>query len=382
MVQLDCAVNLKSAATACDTRATPRDRSRLRDPRFVRIADSSPTPRNVIAPCVALWLHDVRLHESQTNHRSRQMHDIDRTQRELEMEAEAEQAEHGEHELEGESFLGSLFGEAEHEHEHAEHGEHEHAEQEGEYELEAESPLSETQEMELASELLEVSSEAELEYFFGKLFSKIGSGIKSFANSSVGKKVLGAVKSVAKQALPTLGSVAGGFLGGPMGAKIGGKLGSVASNLFELELEGLSHEDREFEVARQVVRLGAAAAHRAAQLPRRLPPVVAARRALTSAARVYAPGLLRRGCVNCGHAHARRGVGYRARRPRYGAPGYVRRVNGGTRVIGGEPVAIGGVAPGMIGEPDGDPAIAGGAIGSARGGRWFRRGRHIVLTGL
>jgi hypothetical protein len=74
------------------------------------------------------------------------MHDIDRTQRQLELESAHEQ-EH-EHEHEGEAFIGSLFGAHEQEHEH-----------------EAESPLSETQEMELASELLGASSEAELEHF-------------------------------------------------------------------------------------------------------------------------------------------------------------------------------------------------------------------------
>lgn len=275
------------------------------------------------------------------------MHDIDRTQREMELEAEHE----GEHE--SEAFLGALFGETEHEAEHEQ--EHEH---------EAESPLSEAQEMELASELLEVSSEAELEYFFGKLVSKIGSGLKSFANSSVGKSLGKAVKGLAKKALPGLGTMAGGFLGGPMGAKIGGKLGSFASGLFELELEGLSHEDREFEVARQVVRLGAAAAQRAARMPRAMPPQLAARKAFTAAARVYAPGMFRRGCGNCGGA------------PTRARPGYVRRANGTTRVIASDAAAP------VAAAEEGDEAVASSYVGGSRGGRWFRRGRHIVLTGL
>ncbi|MBK6506124.1 MAG: hypothetical protein IPG02_10755 [Ignavibacteria bacterium] len=40
-----------------------------------------------------------------------------------------------------------------------------------------------------------------------------------------------------------------------LGTAIGGALGSAASNMFELELEGLSQEDREFETAKAYVRL-------------------------------------------------------------------------------------------------------------------------------
>ena len=111
------------------------------------------------------------------------MHDIDRTQRELEMEHEHEHEFEGEHE--GEAFLGSLFGEAEHEHE-MEH-EHEH-EMEHEHEHEAESPLHESHEMELASELLEVGNEAELEYFLGGLFKRATRGIGNFIKSPTGRR--------------------------------------------------------------------------------------------------------------------------------------------------------------------------------------------------
>jgi hypothetical protein len=45
----------------------------------------------------------------------------------------------------------------------------------------------------------------------------------------------------------------GGFFGGPVGAALGGKLGSFAGRAFGLGLEGLSHADREFEMARRFV---------------------------------------------------------------------------------------------------------------------------------
>jgi hypothetical protein len=314
------------------------------------------------------------------------MHDIDRTQRELEMEHEHElghehEHEH-EHEAEGEAFLGALFGEAEHEHE-----------MELETEHEAESPLSETQEMELASELLEVSNETELEYFLGNLFKSAARGVGNFIRSPTGRALGGMLKGVAKKALPIAGRALGTYFGGPLGGQIGGKLGGFASNLFEMELEGLSHEDREFEVARRVVRLGAAAARRAVALPRTAPPKVRAVKALKSAARVYAPGLLRvrrggvGGCATCGKRYGRK------RMFGSGGPTYVRGTNGSTRYFGGGGPVVGG----PVAIPDGvpsdyaDPATYAADPSYAepsdypvatRGGRWFRRGRHIVLTGL
>lgn len=81
-----------------------------------------------------------------------------------------------------------------------------------------------------------------------------------------------------------------------------------AASVFGLELEGLSPEDKEFEVARHFVRLAADAAHQA--LARAGRPGTgngigaaghrasqAAQRALMQAARRNAPGLLRQGAA-------------------------------------------------------------------------------------
>lgn len=336
------------------------------------------------------------------------MHNFDRTQQELEVATEQEQAHEHEHEVHGESVLGELFAEAEqeaHEHEAHEHETHEHeaheqeleAEAEAEQELEAEaeaeqaheaeSPLSEAQELELAAELLEVSSEAELEYFLGNLFKKAVSGVKAFARSSVGRALGGALKGVAKKVLPIAGTAVGGYFGGPIGAKLGSGLGKLASNLFELELEGLSHEDREFEVARRFVQLGAAAARNAARAPRTLSPRIAARRALGSAARIYAPGLLRRrpACAVCAAAGRRTLAVARPRRPLpVVGTTMVRRPDGATRVVtrraSGEPVYA-EPAPSVVdtGVVDGDDRLG---FALPRSGRWVRRGQKIVLLGV
>jgi hypothetical protein len=58
------------------------------------------------------------------------------------------------------------------------------------------------------------------------------------------------------------------------------------------ELEGLSAEDREFEIARSYVRFAIEALRRALQTPPRVPKPVAAQVALREAARKHAPGLV------------------------------------------------------------------------------------------
>ena len=65
--------------------------------------------------------------------------------------------------------------------------------------------------------------------------------------------------------------MAGGALGSMIapgiGTALGSQLGSMASNLFEMELEGMDHEQAEFETARRYVQLAASAAQNAAHRP-------------------------------------------------------------------------------------------------------------------
>src|SRR5215213_6877393 len=157
----------------------------------------------------------------------------------------------------------------------------------GEYSQEG--TFSEAEEMELAAELLSVSNEEELEQFLGKLFKKAAGFIKS----PIGQQLIGTIKGLAKKALPVLGGAIGNFIVPGAGGIIGSKYAAAASNMFGLELEGLSYEDQEFEVAKQIVRLGAAAANHAVEAGETAPPTQVAEIALTTAAQEYAPGLLR-----------------------------------------------------------------------------------------
>jgi uncharacterized protein (DUF697 family) len=163
----------------------------------------------------------------------------------------------------------------------------------GEYQQEA--GLNEELEMELAAELLNVTNEQELDQFLGKLIKKAAGAVKTFARSSAGRAIGGILKSAAKKALPIAGAALGTAFGGPLGGSIGGKLGSMATKLFELELEGMSNEDKEFEVARAYVRFANDAVKKAARNPRhRYVPNQVAKQSVVSAAQRYAPGYLRR----------------------------------------------------------------------------------------
>jgi len=167
-----------------------------------------------------------------------------------------------------------------------------------------EGTFSEADEMELAAELLSVSNEAELDQFLGKLFKKAGAFIKG----PVGQKLLGGLKSIAKKALPTLGGAVGNLIAPGIGGAIGSNLASQAGSMFGLELEGLSYEDQEFEVAKQIVRLGGAAASNAAQAGSTAPAAEAAKAALTAAAQQFAPGLLRNGAAQSQGTQGRQGA--------------------------------------------------------------------------
>ena len=154
--------------------------------------------------------------------------------------------------------------------------------------------FDETMEMELAAELLGVADDEELEEFLGKLARRATSGVRRFARSRVGRALTQRLRGVARQALPGVGQAVGGLFGGPAGAAVGGSAASGLGRMFGLELEGLSPEDQEFEVARSFVRLAGDAAQEAAKAPDSMNPEAAASQAITIAARRHAPGLVSR----------------------------------------------------------------------------------------
>jgi hypothetical protein len=157
------------------------------------------------------------------------------------------------------------------------------------FEYESEGVFNELQEMELASELMEVQNEQELEQFLGDLIKKAGSAIGKAVKSPIGQAIMGGLKTVAKTAIPLAAKAAGTYFGGPMGGQIAGNLGSMLTDKLGLEMEA---EDREFEGAKQFVRVAAETVRNAVEAPAGSDPRRTAQTAVTKAVRNIVPQLL------------------------------------------------------------------------------------------
>ncbi len=213
--------------------------------------------------------------------------------------------------------------------------------------------FEEAQEAALASELLEITTEEELDEFLGKLARGVIRGAGKFIKSPIGKALGGVLKNVAKTALPMVGGALGSMVLPGVGTALGSKLGSLAGNLLEEEeIAALGEIQAEEEAARRFVRFAGATYRNAARTPRSVPPAVAARAASVSAARMYAPSLLR---------SSGRAAPWRRRRRGYAAPTVYRY---------DEP---------LWGPEPGDPYAG---PGGATSGQWVRRGNTVTLIGL
>jgi len=157
----------------------------------------------------------------------------------------------------------------------------------GDFEFSEGEAFGENEMTELAAELMEVSSEAELDNFIGDLISKAGSAIGKFVGSPTGQALTGALKSAAKQLLPMAGQAVGGYFGGSTGSQIGGQLGSAASGLF-----GETEDEQEWEAANTFVKVATDAVKTAAQAPQGANPRQVAQQAVMQAVQTHAPGLL------------------------------------------------------------------------------------------
>lgn len=128
-----------------------------------------------------------------------------------------------------------------------------------------ENPFNEAEEIELASELLSVSSEEELDQLLGRFFKRIDNGLKK-AGRFIGRQVLPVLgeglKTRAKAALPIAGIVSGSFMPIPgVGTAIGGAIGTAVSKALKLEFSGANAGEADLEMARCFVRMAATGTH-------------------------------------------------------------------------------------------------------------------------
>ena len=128
--------------------------------------------------------------------------------------------------------------------------------------------FSEDEELQLAKELLAVGSEEELEQFLGNVFKSVWQGVKTAGSTlaKVAKPLGGALKAVARTALPFVGGALGSMIPIPgVGTALGAALGRAVGNALELELEAGAPADRELEMARRFVRIAGQAARLATE---------------------------------------------------------------------------------------------------------------------
>ena len=271
-------------------------------------------------------------------------------------------------------------------------------------------------EIALAAELLAVSNEEELNQFLGKLVRGIGRGFKKFARSGLGRTLMGALKPLAKAALPAIGGALGSFIPIPgVGTALGSAAGRALGNA--LEVQGMSAEDRDFEIARRVVRTAVQTASHIDSLPE---GEVAQEEELWNAVKAIGsrllPGavsLLTGGGLSGGAAAGTQGTGglsggFSVRSP----GGWQVNLGGqaGGQVTSGATVGINQPAPNVPFQPSpasqvmpypyrsgpvrpvtgGRPIPGGGGriypgrpcAAVRTSGQWIRRGRAIVVLGL
>jgi len=141
-----------------------------------------------------------------------------------------------------------------------------------------------------AFELLDVTSEAELDEFLRELIDEGVSRTGARLPVHEVRALLTVLRRTAEQTLPTLaplpravGTGARSPGGGPL---------VTAARVYGMELEGLSAEDRDYEIARQFTRFANAAIGHAVNRLSAVPTTGAARAAVHAAAQEFAPGLL------------------------------------------------------------------------------------------
>jgi hypothetical protein len=140
--------------------------------------------------------------------------------------------------------------------------------------------------VELAGELLDVTNESELEDFLGGLVVETARNAGGRIPAGTGRALVDVLRKTAERTLPTLTTA----LGDEMGPAA--PTAETAARVYGMELEGMSAEDRDYEIARQFVRFAQAAAARAARTPAQAPAAAAVDAAVAGAGREFAPGLL------------------------------------------------------------------------------------------
>lgn len=150
-------------------------------------------------------------------------------------------------------------------------------------EAESEAPHGQAATMAYSADLLGLADTAQLEGFLAKLVRSIAAANRLSLDAALSKALVASLKGAVLTIMPIHSGANGGV-----------DLKSKAARIFGMELEGLSPEDKEYEVAQQFIRLATDTIHHAAAAANSAAPTAVATAALRQAARQYAPGLLQK----------------------------------------------------------------------------------------
>jgi hypothetical protein len=141
----------------------------------------------------------------------------------------------------------------------------------------------------LAAELLDVVNTSELQRFLGDLAAETARDAGRPIRADVGRALIPVLRRTVERTLPTL-SIAVADDPRPL-AGAAPAAARAASRVYGVELEGMSAEDRDFEIARRFVHFARAAMARASagSAP---DPATAVADAIAQAGREHAPGLV------------------------------------------------------------------------------------------
>ncbi len=255
-------------------------------------------------------------------------------------------------------------------------------------------------ELGLAAELLSVGNEQELNQFLGGLVRHIGRSFKKVAGSGFGRMIGGALRSVAKAALPMVGGALGTLIPIPgVGTALGAAAANAAGDALGLEGEGMSSEDRQFEIARRIVRMGIESARALEHMPEsEFMNEAELGSILSSVASSVLPALVdkfRSGQATSGAQATGGGTSDLSISGPFGL-GLNWKAQGGGQVTGGTAVGINAPAPRVPFQPSPPsqvlPRPNGGPVARPHppvvpntGGhhhRWIRQGRHIIVLNV
>ena len=138
----------------------------------------------------------------------------------------------------------------------------------------------ESRSVELAAELLDVTNQAELEGFLGRVVAATARRLGGRLPVGTGRSLVAMLGRTAERTLPTLATLRDD----PLGLGAGPAAAETAARVYGLELEGMSAEDRDYEIARQFLRFAQSATVRATTS-------ASPAAAVAGAARQFAPGL-------------------------------------------------------------------------------------------